>query len=553
MFIGTHIFPLTILALATTACLGARVESLASTPDPREENAWFAAGRAAVANAAPFVAAERPARNVILFVGDGMGIATVTAARILEGQKRGETGEENLLSFENLPFVAFSKTYNTDAQVSDSASTMTAMVSGVKTVTGVLGVDETVRRGDHTSVAASEVLTILEEAEDRGLATGIVSTATVTHATPAGCYSHVPFRFWEDDSRMSTEARDDAFPDIARQLVEFDHGDGIEVALGGGRSHFKPRGVVDPEDAGRAGGRLDGRDLTRDWIGAREGSAYVWNLEQFRNIDVSTTQHLLGLFEPSDMNWEADRASDESGEPSLAEMTGLAIDLLSKDEDGFFLMVEAGRIDHGHHAGNAYRALTDTIALSDAVRLALEKTDPSETLIVVTADHSHTLTISGYPKRGNPILGKVVGLNWFSDGEDQIGLDALKKPYTTLSYANGPGYTGASEGQPEDVHYWGHQPCSRHPPFECSIQGIEHGRPDLTDVDTEDPSFLQEATVPMGQETHAGEDVPIYAGGARAALFHGVQEQNYIYHAMIEAFGWTQAGIPLDRGSAASH
>jgi alkaline phosphatase len=422
----------------------------------------------------------------------------------------------------------------------------------VKTVTGVLGVDETVRRGDHTSVGASHVLTILEEAEDRGLATGVVSTATVTHATPAGCYAHVPFRFWENDSRMSPAARDEAFPDIARQLVEFAHGDGIEVALGGGRSHFKPKGVVDPEDALQGGGRLDGRDLTREWVEARDGSAYVWNLEQFRNIDVSTTRYLLGLFEPKDMNWETDRASDESGEPSLAEMTGLAIDLLSKDEDGFFLMVEGGRIDHGHHAGNAYRALTDTIALSDAVRVALDKTDASETLIVVTADHSHTLTISGYPKRGNPILGKVVGLNWFGDGEEQIALDALKDPYTTLSYANGPGYTGASEGQPEDAHSWGHQPCSRHPPFECSIQGIAHGRPDLSDDDTESSSFLQEATVPMGQETHAGEDVPIYAGGARAALFHGVREQSYIYHAMVEAYGWTRAGVPLEPEPSAS-
>ncbi|MBJ20086.1 MAG: alkaline phosphatase [Deltaproteobacteria bacterium] len=545
MSIRTRTLSMT-LCFASTLCLCACSGPLVHTraPDPRQENAWFAAGRLRVAQAAPFVAKERPARNVILFVGDGMGIATVTAARILEGQNRGEPGEENRLSFEDLPHVAFSKTYNTDAQVSDSASTMTAIVTGVKTVTGVLGVDESVRRGDHTSVGAARVLTILEEAEDRGLATGVVSTATVTHATPAGCYSHVPFRFWENDARMSPEAREAAFPDIARQLVEFDHGDGLEVALGGGRSHFKPGGTPDPEDPQRPGGRLDGRDLTQEWIEAREGSVYVWNHEQFGNVDVSTTRHLLGLFEPGDMNWETDRAGDEAGEPSLAEMTGLAIEILSKDQDGFFLMVEAGRIDHGHHAGNAQRALTDTIALSDAVRVALEKTDASETLIVVTADHSHTLTISGYPKRGNPILGRVVGINWFGDGEDQIGLDALKKPYTTLSYANGPGYSGASDDQPEGAHSWGHRPCSRRPPFECSFRGIENGRPDLSDIDTESPAFMQESSVPMGQETHAGEDVPIYAGGARAALFHGVREQNYIYHAMVEAFGWTSAGSP---------
>jgi alkaline phosphatase len=179
-------------------------------------------------------------------------------------------------------------------------------------------------------------------------------------------------------------------------------------------------------------------------------------------------------------------------------------------------MVEGGRIDHGHHLGNAYRALTDTIALSDAVRVALEKTDTKDTLIVVTADHSHTLTISGYPMRGNPILGKVVGRSRKKEGVNEIAGDAKGKPYTTLSYANGPGYVGTRR------------------------------RPDLSKVDTEDPEYLQEATVPMRSETHAGEDVPIFAGGPRSALFHGVREQNYIYHAMVEAFGWTRASVPVD-------
>jgi alkaline phosphatase len=485
-------------------------------PNAREKNAWFAAGRKTVAKASRFVSDERPAKNVILFIGDGMGIATVTAARILEGQQRGEPGEKNRLAFDTLPHVAFSKTYSTDAQVSDSASTMTAIVSGVKTRSGVLGVDERIRRGDYTSVESSSVLTILEEAEDRGLATGVVSTAELTHATPAGCYSHVPIRSWQDDSMMSRKARKANFPDIARQLVEFSHGDGLEVALGGGRTHFTSKGTPDPEHPSQPGRRADGRNLTQYWVDARDGSRYVWNRKQLLSIDRDTTKHLLGLFEPGHMKFEADRTSDLAGEPSLAEMTGIAIDLLSKDADGFFLMVEGGRIDHGHHAGNAYRALTDTIAMSDAVHVALEKTDVEDTLIVVTADHSHTLTISGYPKRGNPILGKVVELSRTTEGEERIALDGKGKPYTTLSYANGPGYAGARR------------------------------RPDLASVDTEDPEYLQEATVPMRSETHAGEDVPIFAGGPRAALFHGVREQNYIYHAMVEAFGWTRAGVPVD-------
>jgi alkaline phosphatase len=484
--------------------------------DQREQNAWFIAGRERVAEASRYSNDTRRAKNVILFVGDGMGVSTVTAARILEGQQRGEMGEENRLAFEELPHVALSKTYSTDAQVSDSAATITAMVSGVKTRMGVLGVDETVRRGDHTSVAAATVPTILEEAEIRGLATGLVSTATMTHATPGGCYAHVPIRSWQDDSKLSTAARESGFPDIARQLVEFPLGDGVEVALGGGRSHFRPRGSLDPEDPNAPGRRDDGRDLTREWTERREGAAYVWNREQLLALDLASTQYLLGLFEPGHMKYEADRSEDPAGEPSLAEMTRLAIELLSKDPDGFFLMVEGGRIDHGHHAGSAYRALTDTIAFSDAVRVALEMTDSDETLIVATADHSHTLTISGYPRRGNPILGKVVGVDWMSNHESEVSRDSKGLPYTTLSYANGPGHVEGSK------------------------------RPDLGEVETTTPDYRQEATVPLRSETHAGEDVAIYAGGPGSGLFHGVREQNYIYHVMAEAFGWTHQGVPVD-------
>ena len=115
-------------------------------------------------------------------------------------------------------------------------------------------------------------------------------------------------------------------------------------------------------------------------------------------------------------------------------MTALAVKQLSAKEEGYFLLVEAGRIDHAHHFSNAFRALGDTVALSEAVQWTVDNVDLSETLILVTADHSHTMTISGYPRRGNPILGTVE----MEPGKPM--LDATGKPYTTLSYANGPGY-----------------------------------------------------------------------------------------------------------------
>lgn len=513
------ILPRTVLAVAASFLLGFPPATRAAGPSSPEE--WFAAGQQAVQEAKQLKKQDNRAKNVILFVGDGMGVSTVTAARILEGQLRGDEGEENRLSFEELPHLALSKTYSVNQQTSDSAPTMTAMVTGVKTNDGILSVNQNGVRGDHTTVAGNELTTFLELAEQKGLSTGLVSTARITHATPAACYAHTVERDWESDANLSAAARTAGFPDIARQLIEFPHGDGLEVVLGGGRSKFLPKTTNDPEDSGQKGERLDGRDLTSEWL-TQPNSTYVFRKTEFDTTNPATTDHLLGLFERSHMEYEHDRATDTGGEPSLSEMTSKAIDILSKNQKGYFLHVESGRIDHAHHAGNAFRALTDAVEFSNAIRVAMEKTNPKDTLIIVTADHSHVFTIAGYPKRGNPILGKVV-----EPGEADFSLDLLGLPYTTLSYANGPGYTGASNSQPEGLKNFSHSPTS--------YSGITAGRPDLTAIDTTAPIFMQEATVPLNSETHAGEDVAIYAGGPQAHLFHGVQEQNVIFHVMKEA------------------
>ncbi|MDJ0790079.1 MAG: alkaline phosphatase, partial [Myxococcota bacterium] len=500
----------------------------------RENDPYFKAGREAVARSRALLPVGPPARNVILFIGDGMDGTTVTAARILEGQLRGESGEENWLSFEQLPFTALVKTYNTNMQVPDSAGTMTAMVSGLKTKAGVIGVSDAVVIGDVSSVAASRVPTLLEEAEDRGLATGVVSTTRLTHATPAACYAHAASRDWEVDGKLSDAARDAGFPDIARQMIEFDHGDGMEVMLGGGRSFFLPEQLDDPEEPGRKGGRTDGRNLVEVWQQTNPDGSYVWSEQQLLALDPKTTPRVLGLFDPSHMEYEADRAGDVAGEPSLAQMTAFAIALLESRNAGYFLMVEAGRIDHGHHAGNAYRALVDTIALSDAVRKARELTDPAETLIIVTADHGHTMSMAGYPKRGNPILGLVEAPEHprFPGGATK---DASGKPYTTLGYANGPGHVGHTNVQPAGPKRFPH--ASRGP-FEST--GLVGERPLLDAATVLDPAFLQESTVPLRSETHGGQDVAVWAGGPRAGLFRGSQEQSYLYHAMVEALGWRE-------------
>lgn len=184
----------------------------------------------------------------------------------------------------------------------------------------------------------------------------------------------------------------------------------------------------------------------------------------------------------------------------MTEMTRTAIQSLSRDANCFVLMVEGGRIDHANHAGNAYSALDETVSLSDAVRVAVQ-TAPPDTLIIVTADHSHTLNFVGYPLRGNQILGKVHGTDGEEGDRSQLATDLAGQPYTTLSDANGPGYTGASNAQPAGPKKYPHEPSSSEP---------ASGRPDLTHVDTEAPSYMQEALVPTKSESHGGEDVGIW-------------------------------------------
>lgn len=527
--------PLFIGTAALIAASGVNAEGyngwhhqVSAIPDHQAQNSWFTDASQSLA-AKPKFKKFNKAKNVILFVGDGMGVSTVTAARILEGQMKGLLGEENNLSFDLFPFTGLAKTYNVDAQTPDSAGTMTAMMSGVKTDVGVIGVDEDIVRGDCSTVSGNELVTALELAELAGKSTGVLSTARITHATPAATYAKSADRNWEDISDMPQAAVDGGCEDIASQLVNFEGNmkkrfpsaknvDGIEVVMGGGRRHFLPKDpAFNSPDAvsSTEGDRTDDRNLTTEWQTSYPNGAYVFDQTGFDAIDTENTERVFGLFNESHMQYEADRGNDIAGEPSLSEMTSKAINVLDNNRNGFFLMVESGRIDHAHHAGSAYGALTDTIEFSNAVRTAVENTDPRETLIIVTADHSHVFTIAGYPKRGNPILGKVVNVGSNVPATASDGL-----PYTTLGYTNGRGFRNLGNETDADATYG---------------LPVDAGRMDLTSVDTESTGFHQEALIPLSSETHAGEEVAIYGIGPGSAGVIGTNEQNLIYHIMDRA------------------
>ncbi|EDV26294.1 Alkaline phosphatase, tissue-nonspecific isozyme [Trichoplax sp. H2] len=470
--------------------------AIANAQDTKTQvnNPWFTEGIKMLEEKLNYKPIKKAGNSVILFIGDGMSLTTVTAARIYQGQRDGKSGEEGQLSWEHYPHTGLAKTYNIDYQVPDSAGTATAYLCGVKTNKGLVGVTEKAKRGNCPSAKGTDVYSILTLAQKAGLSVGVVSTARITHATPAVTYAHTPEREWEGS--VPAEVASEGCIDVAQQYINYqrEHG-GVNVMLGGGRRYFMSESQSDVEYSDLKGRRKDGKNLLDEWKKLNlPNSHYIWNTSAFNAVDPMKTDYLFGLFEYGHMQYEVNRNKGPGGEPSIAEMTRKAIQILRRNPKGYFLMVEAGRIDHGHHEGSAYRALVETVAMADAVDVANKMTNPNETLVVVTADHGHTMSMGGYQKRGNPIFGLT---------DD---LDIYGNKYLTLNYANGPG--GWDERKP---------------------------RPRLTNEMTKDPHFLQQAVAKLVKETHDGTDVAVYAKGPFAHLYAGVWEQSFVVQPMMKA------------------
>jgi alkaline phosphatase len=365
-----------------------------------------------------------PVRCVILCIGDGMDSATITGGRILAGQRAGLANPaEAHLFIDSFPWTALMQTYAIDDLIPDSAAGITALVTGVKTQNGRLGIISLEDGSSRT------LPSILELAEAQGRATGVVTTTRVTHATPAGCYSHDLDRNEEETIALQLLPGD---PTYNRSL-----GNGLEVVLGGGRRVFLPRREGSLDEEGQGGARSDGRDLRVDFRAA--GYSYVWNREELLALDPIRTDRLLGLFDASHMAFESDRARDVGGDPSLREMAEAAVRILSKNPKGFFLMVEGGRIDHALHDGNPVRAFEELIAFDDAVRGITSLVDPEQTLLIVTADHAHTVTTMGdAPDSLRPESigggGKVAPIESISLG-DHAATDVPAYAWGSISYA----------------------------------------------------------------------------------------------------------------------
>ncbi|HDZ8967045.1 TPA: alkaline phosphatase, partial [Aeromonas dhakensis] len=429
------------------------------------------------------------AKNVILFIGDGMGPTVLTATRLYK------VGEEGNLEIMKLARSARIKTFSNDAQTTDSAPSMAAYTTGVKMNNEVIAMSSDTKAvapskdvngnkgiNNCTSDNGKPVPTILELAKAAGKSVGAVTTTELTHATPAATYSHICHR--------------DAAYAIAEQAVPGGAGfntalgDGVDVLMGGGANHWTPY-----NSTSNKGGRADGRDLTAELTA--QGYRYVTTKDELSGVN---SGKVLGLFSAkSHLDYELDRVAKgaASTQPSLSEMTAKAIDLLSQNSQGYFLMVEGGRIDHALHGTNAKRSLTDAVALDEAVKTALGKVDLKDTLIVVTADHDHTMTINGYSAKGNKVLDLVKN----GDGSTQNDVDG--KPFTTLVFGNGPNRA--------DV------------------------RPTLTSDQVMADDYLQETGVKLGSETHGGGDVMLFADGAGSSRFKGTLDNTKVFGKLKEA------------------
>jgi alkaline phosphatase len=393
---------------------------------------------------------QKKIKNVIIFVGDGMGASTVTAARWYSTQN-----SMGGLYIDTMPYTAVIKTDSANCIVTDSAPAATSIFTGKKTNNGMINWynNET-------------YTTILEDAKKAGKMTGIVSTTRITHATPAGCYA-------------KTNNRDDEIT-IAKQLYDSD----IDVIMGGGRQFFFNNITQDPE-TGKTGKRTD-MDLIKEfWL---KGYKYVYSEKQFKSIDPAYHTKVLALFEPSHMQYEADRSSDKAGEPGLEAMTEKAIEILEKDNDGYFLMVEGGRIDHASHEAKPYKTIMDTLAFDAAIKKAASMVDLNETLIIVCADHSHTMTINGYPSIDTPILGTTLSDAAYTPGGKSL-------PFPVISYGTGNKAYNASEWANAKV----------------------------------DKELVYPGACLIGEETHGGEDTHAYALGAGSEKLHGTMHLTGLY------------------------
>ncbi|GAM16715.1 alkaline phosphatase [Mesobacillus selenatarsenatis] len=423
---------------------------------------------------------QKPPKNVIVMVGDGMGIGQLEVARLME------YGKEGRLNMESLENVALMHTYSADNTVTDSGAAGTAIATGSKTNNESIGVDEN----------GNEVKSMLDAFQARGKKVGVISNNTVTDATPAAFTASVP-------NRWSGQA------EVAKQMLENEY----DVLLGGGATYFEPK-------------RHDGVDLVEKF--EEKGYTYVTDRDELNKA--GTPDKLLGLFHSSYMNYKTDKDDVNSNEPTLNEMTKKAIDVLSNGKDGFFLMVEGARIDHASHAADFTGIWKETIEFDNTVKDVVQwAKNRNDTLVVVLADHetmgvsaTETMDIEGLKAIDvSPefMAGKLVIEDGTATAES---VKSVFKEYANIELTN----EEVAEFQDNIKDAEGKVYAAYRTGWEIGSVIAKYNK-----VGVVDRAVREESTT----GGHTGNMVPVFATGTGSERFEGVLDNTEVIKLIAEA------------------
>jgi alkaline phosphatase len=449
----------------------------------------------------------RKAKNVILFIGDGMSMAHRTAARILsKGIVEGHYGGE--LAIDDMPHMALISTAGSDSIVTDSANSMSAYTTGHKSCVGALGVYCAANESKFDQPAVENITEILKRKTK--LAVGVVTNTEIEDATPAAMVAHTR-------SRKEYDA-----------IVAMFFNAKPDVILGGGLPAFLPKPA---ESKSGEPTRNDNQDFLAKFKG--EGYAYAaTNSELLSEAAKPETRRLLGLFNTKDIDGALDRkflkagtVSKFPGQPDLTDEVQAALDVLSRNDDGFMLMVESGRIDK-----YSQRAVYDTIMLDNAVRLAKDfVATRNDTLIIVVADHGHPISL----------IGTV------DDTSNQPLLRNRTKVYGDAEFPNYP--AAGPDGYPASVDVTHRLALG----FAAYPDTCDTGKPHLDGENKPKaagrdacvpPETFKTGNIPEAQDkgVHSGDDVVLTAMGPGSEQFHGHMENTRVFRAIATALGLGQ-------------
>ena len=461
-----------------------------------------------------YATGPRRVKNVILFIGDGMTIANRTTARVLsKGIQEGKY--QGRLAFDDMPSTAMIGTSGSDSLITDSANSMSAYTTGHKTAVNAMGVYVS-RAGDNLSHPKVETIAELIKRNTK-MAVGIVSDAELEDATPGAMVSHTRRRA---DKQY-----------IADQLLS----SGAEVILGGGSAYFYPQST-------KGSRRKDEKNLVENF--KLKGYQLAFTKQELLSASESKdTKKLFGVFHPDNMDGSLDRlylkkntVEQFPNQPDLTEMTQSAIDVLSRNPNGFFLMVEAALIDKFNHPLDWERAAFDTIMLSNAVQIAKDfaKTHP-DTLIIVTPDHTHSGSISGVVHDDKP--GPL---------REKVGIYA-EAGYPNYPKADIQGYPNKIDVSKRIAFFYGNYPDhyeTLHPKMDGTfVPAVK----DDSGKYVANPKYLQlqedaihaGGNLPSHQESgvHTADDAVLNAMGPGSENFKGFMDNTEVFKMMVQSLG----------------